>query len=290
MGKKVQKMTAAWILSIIVFAALPACSAPESWETNSGLRGSADVCRGNAVVCTIFVNNPADHWDFSRPQDSQRGDKIRDYLGVACGYLEDEASRYGQKLRFIWDFEAESDLVYTYHTQRRYETEGWDEALWRFIDREIDVKGIADKYQARNVLFLACMNTDETCEAVSSTRNWYEGMPYPYEFISLYYVDSGEVICPAVYAHEILHTFGAPDLYMEDAEYGLTADFVSWTRENIPNDIMYTCSELETGEYVYDRITNEISEVTAYYIGWLPDSEVVSGMGLYESQYAGKAG
>ena len=63
-------------------------------------------------------------------------------------------------------------------------------------------------------------------------------MPYPYEFISLYFVDSGEINAPAIYAHEILHCFGAPDLYAPDDEYGIGDSFVSWIGENSPNDIM----------------------------------------------------
>lgn len=274
-----------WLVVMTILFIFAACSYSAHWERNSGLRGSADVCSGNTVICTVFVNNPTDVWDFSDSEDTERRGHIRTYLGIACDYLEHEASRYDQRLKFTWDFEAQPNLAFIYDTNLSYEAEGWDEALWRYLDENVDLNALSEQYHARNIIFLTCMNTDESCEAVTSTRSWYPDMPYPYEFISLYYIDSGVVNCPAVYAHEILHTFGAPDLYMEDEEYDIGDDFVSWVALNLPNDIMYHCSDAETGDYVYDRITNEISEVTAYYIGWLPESRIVKENGLAKSQY-----
>ena len=87
------------------------------------------------------------------------------------------------------------------------------------------------------------------------------------EIVFLYYIDYGQVNPPAVYAHETLHTFSAPDLYTTDPDFGITSRNLSGLQDKYPNDIMLTCSDLSTGEYVYDRITNEITEVTASYIG-----------------------
>ena len=254
-------------------------------QTNTGNRGSADHCSGNTVICTIFVNNPQNHWDFSRAEDASRRKQICTYLGIACDYLQEQAEKYHRSLHFTYDFTADDDLSDTYTTDLSYETEDWDMSLWKYIDAGIPADELLKKYKAENILFLTCMNTDETNTAISSTRNWYADMPYPYEFISLYFVDSGEINAPAIYAHEILHCFGAPDLYAPDDEYGIGSSFVSWIGENFPNDIMYTCSDLKTGEYAYDQITNEISDVTAYYIGWTDRCRAAEQAGLKQSQY-----
>nr|MCR4961854.1 hypothetical protein [Lachnospiraceae bacterium] len=59
---------------------------------------------------------------------------------------------------------------------------------------------------------------------------------------------------------------------------------VNWVADNLPNDIMFNCSDEVTGEYLYDGITNEISEVTAYYVGWLNESNIIREMGLKSSE------
>lgn len=253
-------------------------------QTNIGNRGSADHCSGNTVICTIFVNNPQNNWDFSR-EDTSRKKQICTYLGIACDYLQKQAKSYHQSLNFTYDFTADNDLYYTYSTNLYYETDDWDMSLWKYIDTSIPVDKLLKEYKAENILFLTCMNTDKTNTAISSTRNWYADMPYPYEFISMYFVDSGVINSPAIYAHEILHCFGAPDLYAPDDEYGINDSFVSWVGENFPNDIMYSCSDLNTGNYVYNQITNEISDVTAYYIGWTNKCRFAEQAGLKQSQY-----
>ena len=51
------------------------------------------------------------------------------------------------------------------------------------------------------------------------------------------------------------------------------------------NDIMYYCSDMETGEYVYDRVTNELSELDAYYAGLTDGCPLVEQFHLKESQH-----
>lgn len=79
-------------------------------------------------------------------------------------------------------------------------------------------------------------------------------------------------ISPSVIIHEILHLFGAPDLYAPDAQdigYLITMGFVDYCKENYPQDIMLSTYDRETDKRLPDRITQEITDITAYYIGWL---------------------
>jgi hypothetical protein len=84
----------------------------------------------------------------------------------------------------------------------------------------------------------------------------------------------------------MLHTFGAPDLYYEDAEYGISQEFLDYISENVPNDIMYYCSDPETGEYLYDCIPSVVSEVDVYYAGLTDYSKLVEEYHLGKSQHA----
>lgn len=257
-----------------------------SVQADTGERGSADHCSGNVVICTVFVNDKQESWNFSGTEDSAKKENILTCLGIACDYLQTQAENYEVSLNFTYDFEEQDDLSYTCSTDLAHETEDWDMEIWKYIDENIPTDALLEKYDAENILFLTCMNTDENSTAITATRSWYPEMPYPYEFVSLYYVDSGMVNPPAVYAHEILHCFGAPDLYAADEEYNIGDSFVSLVGKTLPNDIMYTCSDMNSGDYVYDRITNEISEVTAYYIGWTDESEIAEQNGLSKSQYS----
>ncbi|MBS7396858.1 MAG: hypothetical protein KIG32_00310, partial [Ruminiclostridium sp.] len=96
-------------------------------------------------------------------------------------------------------------------------------------------------------------------------------------------------VAPSVIAHEILHLYGAPDLYAFDTNninYATTVGFVDYCRENVPQEIMLSTRDTETGELLSDRITQEITDITAYYIGWLDAApECVDEYLLVHSQH-----
>ena len=64
---------------------------------------------------------------------------------------------------------------------------------------------------------------------------------------------------------------------------------LDYVAKKLPNEIMYTCSDIGTGEYLYDRVSNEVSGLTAYYIGLNDESEIVTELGLRESEHEEKA-
>lgn len=233
-------------------------------------RGSAGDIRGTTIIVTLLTDEATYKWDLQDESDLARIRTVNRYLDIACDYISRQVSGYGGEAKFINDFYTNSDLIYHVSVDRSMvTTEEYsfnESAIWDVID-DIDVDSLKSKYDADNVVFLAVFNTDEASSAITCTRNWYPGMPNDNEIVFLYYVDYGQVNPPAVYAHEILHTFAAPDLYQTDEDFGITSGNIAALQERFPNDIMLTCSNLETGEYVYDRITNEITELTAKYIG-----------------------
>ena len=54
-----------------------------------------------------------------------------------------------------------------------------------------------------------------------------ESMPYPYEMCCMFMNCGGYLEAPSGFAHEMLHTFGAVDLYTA-SEYGVTQDYVDY--------------------------------------------------------------
>ncbi len=262
----------------------------DSGKAMEFVHGSAETPCGRTVIVSIFGDDPNYSWDFESETDLAAIDNINNYMGIAADFIEQTVADYGKSAEFITDFQANDDLFYSVSFDD--DMTDWnytDTDVWGFIDENIDTDSIMKKYDADNLIFFFVLNTDENTEAVTCTRNWYEGMDYPYEVVYLYNIGSGLVNCPAVYAHEILHTFGAPDLYMEDEYYGIDGAALDYVAERLPSEIMYTCSDISTGEYLYDRVSNEVSGLTAYYIGLTDESEIVAELGLRESEHEEKA-
>ncbi len=251
------------------------------------LHGSAEKMIGTTLVYSIFASDKLYSWDEKSEDDQDLILEINSYLKIAGEFLSESASQYDQSADFITDFKEHKDLCSfaTFDGELEDLTANDELSVWEYIEDNVNVEELEEKYQADNVIFFAFMNTDIASQAVSCARNWYEGMEYPYEVVFLFNVDSGYQNPPAVYAHEMLHTFGAPDYYTTDSEYILTYDQQEFVEMNLPNDIMLTCTDLETGDYVYDRITNEVSELTAYYIGLTEESSAQMEVGLGRSQH-----
>lgn len=251
--------------------------------------GSAGEIDGTTIVVSIFASDPYSDWDSSR--DAKTIANIKEYLSIAGDYLEDVVSDYGKTATFITDFEANPDLRYDMYFEDQLTDPDYldygdiDYDVWEYIYDNIDQSELMTEFNADNVIYMVMVNSDESNEAITCTRNWYDGMPYEYEIIYLYNIDYEEVNCPAVYAHEMLHAFGAPDLYTESEDFRIDEDFLSYVEENMCNDIMLTCTDLSSYEYNYRHVTNEVGEVTAYYVGLTDHSDIVDEWNLRESEH-----
>lgn len=251
--------------------------------------GSANTLKGNTLIISVFVSDENYSWDQQSMTDRQTIKDINTYLGTAADFLCSSARKYGAKADFIYDFERYTDIsFFTSFNTDTADTDHAEEYMNSYIKNNIPSDELRIKYKADNIIYFIFVNTDKNFDGCSCTRNYYEGMEYPYEIVFLYNIDSGTKNCPAVYAHEILHTFGAPDLYYEDSEYGIKEKFLNYVSKNMPNDIMYYCSDIETDEYIYDRITNELSDLDAYYIGLTDQCPLIKDFGLGESQHIKK--
>ena len=247
--------------------------------------GSAGAAEGRTLVISIFADDPNYAWTDSA-EDTARVAECCAYLRIAADYTADVAAAYGKRADVIADFEAHPDLCYrAAFPTSMVSDDGADEAVWQFIDAEIDVPGLLARYEAPHCVFFLFFNTDAASGPVTCTRTWYDGMPSPYEIVYLYRMDSGVVNCPAVYAHELFHAFGAPDYYMPDPEFAIGDDFVAYAAQTMPYDIMNCCSDPATDEYRYDAIHNPVSDLTAYYIGLTDHCDLAGEWGLAPSQH-----
>ena len=268
---------------------LTACNSSDyDFDAYDDSLGTANALCGTTMIISVFADDVHYEWNRQAKKDQSAIRDINTYLGIATDYLCGVAEEYGKEADFVYDFERNADLAYFTRFDVDTTQEGAidaENAMNRFIENDIDSDALRRKYEADNIIYFMFVNAGENSGAYACTRNYYEGMEYPYEIVFLYNIDYGVKNCPAVYAHEMLHAYGAPDLYYEDQEYGISAEFLDYVRENMPNDIMYYCSEIETGEYLYDRITNEVSELDAYYIGLTDQCPLVDEYRLKTSQH-----
>lgn len=251
--------------------------------------GTAGEACGKTVVVSIYADDRNSSWSDINESKIMR---TKEYLGIATDWISEQASYYGKELSFLYDWEQYQDLVY--HTTFKYDMVNDDEEIdwyaWQEIEKRIDTQGLVEKYEADNIVYLLLFNTSRNNDVASCTRCWYEGMEYPYEICFMYVNYGGEEESPAAYAHEIMHTFGAPDLYMADDDgynYGITQEYVDYMEKTESNDIMFTTYD-SNWQSVYDRISNDMSEIDAYYLGWIDYSAEVEKWGFEKSQHIAK--
>ena len=146
-----------------------------------------------------------------------------------------------------------------------------------WIEANINTNALKNKYRADNVLYLFFFNTDYS----NQVNPWYLGYScspsYYIEFCNIYVkFDDIYVTKPPSYAHEIMHCFGAHDLYYQN-EF-IPQKYVDHLCKTYSNDIMFTVFDSK-------EITNEFSELDAYYVGLCDECEEVSKWHLAPSEH-----
>lgn len=246
--------------------------------------GSVVRMEGTTLLLSIFASDRDTAWDFESEQDQKVIQTTLNNLEVASAYLSEQAQQYGKELTFLYDWREAEDLVFTAEFDEsmvRSDT-GKANLQIEWLCNHIDFSALAEKYQADSVLFLFFFNTDTssiTDGANSELRSWC--MPHRHEneclleICNIYVNSYLRAMSPADYAHEILHAFGAKDLYC--ANEGITQAYVDSL--HFSKDIMYSTNRNS------DRITSVFSELDAYYVGIAPRPAVADKWGLGPSEF-----
>lgn len=239
-------------------------------------RGSAGYLWGDVLLVSIYVDDADGAW-----RNRQRAD-VRDSLRVACDFLEEEAAAYGAQLELYYDVQEYPELAYKaqFSGQAAEDRNGaFDRWIYRWISSNIPVAELQESFGTDNVGFLVLL----AGQGSAYTNVYYMEDPVRYYnessvlFYKYPYEDDDDREVPGVYAHEILHMFGAIDLYEGSSDF--SPENTGYVAQTYPNDIMYS-------DYVgydgpdYTQITLEISPVTAYYLGWLKELPQADQEGL----------
>lgn len=243
---------------------LRAAQASSDAEWKQNLTGSAGVLEGKSVLVSIYIGDQKNKWTEKDKKEASK--KVLS----ATRYIRKQAKTYEKDVTILADRKKYKDLCYDHQVKWKIKDSNKSQMklykeMKKFIEREIDVTAIRKKYRTDSVGFLFHVNKS----GVSSTMVHYiqDGSKYFYECSTLFSKYEGKPEGASTYAHEILHLFGARDLYERSLPDGILSSFVKYIERRFPNDIMYSTYTM-SGKQLKYRIKNEISRITAYFLGW----------------------
>ncbi len=232
--------------------------------------GSAKYLAGRSIVINIFLD---DKDRSTSPWSSEDMGYVREYMAIAIDFIESEAERYGRESELIFD---EEDLYYyaeidtSDYSDNEYAS---NDDINDWIEDNIDVDALIEKYDTDSVAFMLYLNDSGISYCMPFVEGddeaWYYEKSYMY-FYDIYGSDNREP--PATYAHELLHQFGAVDVYDEFIVDGVTMDVVRYIEKNHPMEIMYT-TYTEDGGYEYGEVSGYMGNITAYSTALIDDCE-----------------
>lgn len=225
--------------------------------------GSASFLKGRNILVSLFVTTPESGWT------EEEQEKTLKKLKVAAEYIEEKA----------WEYDTDTELIYDWASQYNLKAEATtdflinedtdymdrlDEEIAYWFETKISYEELLEEYDARGIVTCVFVNNPGISYAIV-----YDGTDNEQESMILFtgdYYRKGQEETAAAYAHEILHVFGAHDLY-EDAEF--TREVTDYVADTYPDEIMYTVSGGA------GRITQTLSPITAYHLGWIEEAEEV---------------
>ena len=251
--------------------------------------GWAKHLNGRTAVAVVFADDAGHSWD---GQQAMMEEKLK-YVNIACRYLEEAASEYGAHTALICPEGTGDELVISFDTEAELtgdypEVSAIDELLLS-PEEEERREWLMQRNFCSGIVYLFFVNTPEDYEYTSQTYMWMaEGNPED-EFTIMYNYVNRKKEGPTSIAHEMLHSFGAPDLYTsreEGYDLGITDEYVNYLREVGSDDIMFSVYGRDGAPMSEERVEKSLSPVDAYYTGLINECEDVKRFGLGASIYS----
>ena len=253
-------------------------------------RGTADALEGKIVVMSVFLNDNTTSWNFESGEDLEAVKKLSGNMGLAMDWIKEQGKKYGKDIEFIYNWDTDNELFYAIDIDCDFSKgEAHYAEVKTLIDENLreasDV--LLDKYKTETIVYAMYLNENSDTNMVCQAMPYYGtelGYNMPYEAICLTNWVYGAEQGPATYAHEILHVFGAPDYYIADKQgenHGITQEFVDYCESNdMINEIMFSTYDPYSGTIPMDKVTNDLSDLTAYYVGWIDECPMIEEFGL----------
>lgn len=247
---------------------------------HKSIYGSVHKITGTTVFCTVFVDTPGHEWVFDNETDALMFYEIRDKMGIAANYIEENVEQYNNDCKIIYDIEIEPIWYHVSLPKKLNDEEGvnvnyvysnFQKDFETFFDKK-EVQRIKKLYRADNVFCYFMLKQEGRSFCVSYDEPSNEAPEYSVMFLwnDKYYASD--------FAHEFLHSCGAIDLYREkECNYGISADFDSYLDDANSHDVM----RWSDGEEAV--INGSFSNLDAYYCGLTDEPEEVEKYHLKKS-------
>lgn len=214
--------------------------------------GSATTLSGTVHVQHIFLSDKSSSWTEFEKQS------VRNKMKEAYGFIQIHAKRYNKRVKFIDEF-ANDVKVNGRIPRDAHADPRWTEvaiALSREESAEKAVQRIKEETNPDNVIL--CLHVNKS--ALSYNLAYYKNVTPCYaaeRMICFTSYPDGRETSSATYAHEILHLFGAGDLYFP---YDQNDTRKTDASRAFPNDVMFRVD--------YDIYQLNVGAFSAYRIGW----------------------
>lgn len=232
--------------------------------------GSVGRISDKTILVSVYLDEPNYHWDEESMKITQK------VMKIAYDFLSDTMKTdYQTEMNLLYDVNVYEDLLYriqieeTIPTYVTTEDERKIDVLEDEWITELPVEELMEKYEADSIGFLFFV-PHEGC-SYSSMHFIDDGITTWDESCLLYlkdmYSPTLEYETPAVYAHELLHLFGAEDLYLEAEVF--SKDAYEEVKKIFPQDIMIKTYDTIDGKYIIysDEVKQKVSPITAYLVG-----------------------
>jgi len=214
--------------------------------------GSATILNGDVYVHHIFLGDKTSSWtEFEK-------DQVKRKLNEAYNFINVYSRQYNKQVRFFDEFATDvtirSRIPRDAHADPR-----WTEVVIAMGDdgsAEKTIRRIKTEKNVENAII--CLHVNKA--ALSYNLAYYENVTRCYaaeRMVCFTSYPDGRETSAATYAHEILHLFGAGDLYFP---YDKTPDRKTEAGRLFPNDVMFRVD--------YDIFQLNVGKFTAYRIGW----------------------
>ena len=249
--------------------------------------GSAKALTGKNIIISVFMD------DSESTMDTQTESEILNNTREAADWLEAEAQKRGITAQIITGKEEHNLILRYKYSGTITDTDyNYDDILLMLKTLKIDslYSTITEKYGEANIAVILFLNkTGRSFSLFSDSAampdSLLAGESNPIDFsyfdvciLFAYQVLTETAYNPYIIAHAMLHLYGAVDLYYKYSENlqndAMQAEKSIIAKRFFPNEIMY-----------HHTPPNEISDLTAYLIGWEETVPIKYAYFLYNPQF-----
>jgi len=214
--------------------------------------GSARILEGDVYLYHIFVSDVNSGWtEHSKAMVYRKVAQAHDFITL-------HSRRHNKKINFVDDYSGVANLKKLIPTDAHADPE-WTEYTIRKASGMSSVQLVQNlRNQSKIKNIILCLHVNKS--ALSYNLAFYENVSQKYQaerMICFSAYPDGRETSAATYAHEVMHLFGAGDLYFP---YDKDQRRKSHAGRLFPNDVMYRVD--------YDLGTLNVGPFTAYRVGW----------------------